>query len=174
MPGPQPLELIEIRRRGEDFARRGFLVGEGSSLLAIHQVNDSYRLDGYCVMRRDAILSVKRRFRKRSLIQAALRLKKQEPKPLASLTLHSMRAAAETAQELCGVLVIHREKVQPGEVEVGALRLTTESTYVLRWLSTLAKWEADDRRFRYRDITLLEFGTEYDQTLLAVAAERDG
>jgi len=173
MPRIPLLELVQISRKGEHFSRWGFVVGEGRSLLAIHQVSDSYRLDGYCVMRQEDILVVRRRFKKRTLIQAALRIKSQEPKLIPELALNSMRSAAESAQQNFGVLVIHREKVQPGEVEVGSLRLTTERTYVLRWLSTVARWESDDRCFRYRDITLLEFGTEYDQTLLAIAAELD-
>jgi hypothetical protein len=144
--------------------------------VVLHQVDASYRLDGYCVLRREDISSLKRTFKKRSFIQEALRIKQQAPVQPSELRVTSMRALMESAQRSFGVLVIHREKVEAGEVEVGTVRLTTDATYVLRWLSTIAKWENDDRPFRYRDVTLLEFGTEYDQTLLAVAKppESDG
>jgi hypothetical protein len=174
MPTTPSVDLVEIHRKHESFPRWGFIIGESRSLMALHQVSDSYRLDGYCVIRREDIQSVKTRFKKRSLIRAALRIKSQEPVRVPELSLASMRAAAQSAQSKFGVLVIHRERVQPGEVEVGTLRLSAEHSYVLRWLSTLARWESDDRKFRYRDITLLEFGTEYDQTLFAVAAEHEG
>jgi hypothetical protein len=79
----------------------------------------------------------------------------------------------ESARAAFGVLVIDREKVQPGEVEVGTIRMTSEDTYVLRWLNTNAEWDNDDRPFRYRDVTKLEFGAEYEQTLLAIARSRE-
>lgn len=161
--------LVEIRRLHEHFPRWGFIVAEGKSLVALHQVSDSYRLDGYCIMRREELASCVTRFKKRSLISMALQLKDQAPVRPAGLQIGSMRLAMTSAQEQFGVVVIHREKVQPGEVEVGVIRMSTDQTYVLRWLSTLAKWESDDRAFRYRDVTLLEFGTEYDQTLLAIS-----
>lgn len=40
-------------------------------------------------------------------------------------------------------------------------------------MSVNAEWENDDRPFRYRDVTRLEFGAEYEQTLLAVAQSRE-
>ena len=79
----------------------------------------------------------------------------------------------ESAQRAFGVLLIDREFVQPGEVEVGTIRMTSADTYVLRWLDPNAKWENDSRPFRYRDVTRLEFGSEYEQTLLAVARSRE-
>jgi hypothetical protein len=52
--------------------------------------------------------------------------------------------------------------------------MASEETYALRWLSTNAEWDNDDRLFRYRDVTRLEFGAAYEQTLLAVARSREG
>ncbi len=83
-----------------------------------------------------------------------------------------MRSLMQTAQLAFGVLVIEREAVTPGEVEVGTIRLNSDETYFLRWLDAKARWHNDDRPFRYRDITRLEFGSEYEQTLLAVAKSR--
>jgi hypothetical protein len=51
--------------------------------------------------------------------------------------------------------------------------MTSEDTYVLRWLDTTAHWENDDRPFYYRDVTRLVFGSEYEQTLIAVARSRE-
>jgi hypothetical protein len=172
MKSPVTPPLVQVNRKNERFSRKGFLVAQGRSLVVLHQVSDSYRLDGYCVMRRDDVLSIKRAFEKRSLILTALRIKAQAALPLPGLRATSMRSVMQFAQQAFGALVIHRERVQPDEVEVGVIRMTTDETYVLWWLSTVAKWDHDDRPFRYRDVTLLEFGTEYDQTLLAVAAAR--
>ena len=80
----------------------------------------------------------------------------------------------ETAQALSGILVIGRELIHDDEVEVGTIRMNSDDTYVLRYMTTNAEWVIDDRPFRYRDVTRLEFGAEYEQTLLAVARSREG
>lgn len=166
-PGPV---LVSIQRHGYSWPIRGFVVAESKSLIALHQVDDNHRLNGYCVIRQQDVLSRASRFERRALVVAALRLKGQSPVVPEDLQVTSMRKAMVSAERLAGVLIIHREKIHPNEVEVGTLRLSTDSRYVLRWLTLDAKWENDDRPFLFRDVSLLEFGTEYDQTLLAVAA----
>ncbi|MDR7377795.1 hypothetical protein J2X19_002474 [Rhodoferax ferrireducens] len=155
---------------------QGFLVAESDCFVVLHRVGDRFDLDGYCAFRRIDIVSIAESFEKQDLIQRALRLNGQDPMIPKRIDCTSTRSLMESAQEEFGVLVIEREKVQPDEVQVGTIRMTSEDTYVLRWLSVNAEWENDDRPFRYKDITKLEFGAGYEQTLLAVARsrERDG
>ena len=173
MPTSVEFPLVEIQRKIGTWPQWGFIVAEGRSHVVVQQIDASYNLDGYCGFRREDISLIEKKFKKKPLITAALRIKNQTPVKPAGLRLGSMRSLMESAQNVFGVLVIHREKAQPDDVEVGTVRITTDDTYVLRWLNTLAEWENDDRPFRYRDITLLEFGTDYDQTLLAVAKDRE-
>jgi hypothetical protein len=165
--------LIEIKRHNEKFSRTGYIFAENKSLLGIHQVDDSFRLNGYCVLRKKDIFSTDESFEKKDLITSALGLKNQFLIAPEKTKITSIQIAMRTAQEEFGVLVIHREKVCPGEVEVGTMRLNSETTYILRWLDVLANWENDDRIFKFSDVTLLEFGTEYEQTLFSVAKLKD-
>jgi hypothetical protein len=169
-----PIPLISIYRH--EFDNKpwyGFLVGGSAELLVIHQVSDRYSLDGYRVFRRSDLTEIHERFPKRELIELALRLKGHGPTVPEALDLSSMRRAMESAQALHAVLVINRERVHPEEVEVGTVRMTTEETYVLRWMTPEAEWENDDRPFRYRDVTMLEFAGEYESTLALVAQARE-
>ena len=173
MPQNRSIPFVEITRVMDESSWHGFLVAESESLVVIHRVSDRYDLDGYCAFRREDIESMVESFEKLDLLQRALRLKEEEPVVPVRIDATSMRSLMESAQAAFGVLVIDREKVQPDEVEVGTIRMTSEDTYVLRWLSTNAEWDNDDRPFRYHDVTKLEFGTEYEQTLLAVARSRE-
>ena len=173
MPQNRSIPFVEITRVMDESSWHGFLVAESESLVVIHRVSDRYDLDGYCALRREDIESMAESFEKLDLLQRALRLKEQEPVVPVRIDATSMRNLMESAQAAFGVLVIDREKVQPDEVEVGTIRMTSEDTYVLRWLSTNAEWDNDDRPFRYRDVTKLEFGAEYEQTLLAVVRSRE-
>jgi hypothetical protein len=172
MPRSPSFRLVELFRELDDTPMYGFVVAESAALLVIHRVSDRYDLDGYCAFPLGDVTSINESFKKRDLYQRAMQLKAQVPVALQEVELSSMRTLMESAQDGFGVLVISREKVEPGEVEVGTIRMTSEETYVLRWLTANADWENDDRPFRYRDITKLEFGSEYEQTLLAVARSR--
>jgi len=165
--------LVEVSQATDETPVYGFVVGESSALVVLHRVSDRYDLDGYCALPLGEVTSINESFAKRDLYQRVVQLKALAPVPPEGIDFTSMRTLMESAQEVFGVLVIAREKVQPSEVEVGTIRMTSEDTYVLRWLTGTAEWENDDRPFRYRDITKLEFGTEYEQMLLAVARSRE-
>ncbi len=150
----------------------GFLVGESRDLVAIHCVSERYDLDGYRVFRRDTVTAMTGRFPRRRLIEAALRLKELTPRAPAPLDLASMPAVVAAVDAAYPLVVIHRELVHPDECEIGRLRLHTEDTYVLDWLTPNAMWEVDRRRFRFDDITRIDFDSEYENTLAMVAAAR--
>jgi len=173
MHGQPSFHLVELVRRMDEPPWQGFLVAQSSELLVLHRVSDRYDLDGYCAFRAEDVVSVDAEFPRHELIERALRLKREEARLPTGMDASSMRELMESAQRVFGVLLIDREFVQPGEVEVGTIRMTSADTYVLRWLDPNAHWENDSRPFRYRDVTRLEFGGEYEQTLLAVARSRE-
>ena len=164
--------LVELASSFDDQPWHGFVVAESPALVVIHRVSDRFDLDGYCAFPREAVKGTTRFFAKLDLLERALRLKNQLPVVPHRLDASSMRRLMESAQGTFGVLVVEREAVNPGSVEVGTIRLNSDETYFLRWLDAKARWQDDDRPFRYRDVTRLEFGSEYEQTLLAVAASR--
>lgn len=172
MPEPLPY-LVELVRRMDEPPWQGFLVAQSSELIVLHRISDRYDLDGYCAFRAEDVVSVDAEFQRRELIEHALRIKREEARLPTGTDASSMKELMESAQRTFGVLLIEREFVQPGEVEVGTIRMTSPDTFVLRWLDPDAKWENDSRPFRYRDVTRLEFASEYEQTLLAVARARE-
>ncbi len=151
----------------------GFLVAESQALVVLYNISERFDLDGYCALPRGAIASIDDDFEKRELLQRALRLNKQSPASPGQIDCTSMSSLMESVQSSFGVLVVEQEEVLPGEVQVGTIRLASKDTFVLRWLSVNAEWENDDRPYRYRDVTRLEFGAAYGQTLLAVAQSRE-
>jgi hypothetical protein len=168
-----PLPLVELTRRIDDHAFHGFVVARNNVVVVLHQVSDRFNLDGYSGFRVEDLQSIERAFAKRDLLERALRLKEEVAKVPADVDASSMKALMDSAQRVFGVLWIERELVHPDEAEVGTIRMTSEDTYVLQWLDPNAQWDNDDRPFRYRDVTRLQFGTEYEQTLLAVARSRE-
>src|SRR5690606_15079110 len=99
--------------------------------------------------------------------------RRQRPAVPWGLDPASMKSLMDSAQQHFGILLIERELMAPDEVEVGAVRLASNASFVLRWMSELAEWSNDDRTMKYADITRVEFGDGYTQTLLAVARLRE-
>ena len=167
------MQLLSILRGAFDESPwYGYVVAESPELLAIHTVSDRYDLDGYRVFRQGDITERKESFNRRELIETALRLKGLAPHAPSTFELFGMRELIESVQGTYGAVIINQEALRSHEVEVGAVRMATRETYVLRGLTPNAEWENDDRPFRYRDITMLEFGGEYEETLVMVANAR--
>ena len=165
-----PSPIVSITRKAFDESPwYCFVVQESEHYVVGQHISDRYDLDGYRVFRKKDITTVEESFDKRDFLEVALRVKGLTPLPPKPLELSSMRALMESAQQQFGVLIIKREKLHPDELEVGTVRMASEKTYVLRWLTPGAEWENDDRPFRYQDVTMVEFGGEYENTLLMVA-----
>jgi len=151
----------------------GYVVLESTHLVVLHRVSDRYGLDGYCAFRREDVSDITRDFERSDLISRALRLKGQSPLVPEGIDASSLRTLMESVERKYGVLVLSRERSAPGEIEVGAVRMSSEHSYVLHWLDTEASWSPDDRAFKYADVTYIEFGGEYETTLLQVARDRE-
>lgn len=163
-------ELVSVFRDGLDETEWfGYVVAESDDYLALHSVSDRYDLDGYRVFRNADIEDVDDDFERRDLVLRAMALKNLEPQPIPWLRVESMRELVLSIQEQEPLVVIEREIVCPDECEVGRVRLDSDSTYSLLWMTTQAEWERDDRIFHYEDITQVSFGGEYERTLAQLA-----
>jgi hypothetical protein len=166
----ESLELVSIFREQLDETEWfGYVVGEGEDFLAIQCVSDRYDLDGYRVFRSADIDDVDDDFERKDLVERAMEIKQLEPRRIPWLQLTSARELVLSILEVEPLVVIEREVVCPEECEIGRVRLDSDGTYSLLWMTTNAEWERDDRVFRYDDITQVSFGGEYETTLARLA-----
>ncbi len=168
MQGDQELVSI-IRDQIDETEWYGYVVAESDDFLAIQSVSDRYDLDGYRVFRCSDIDEIDEDFDRKDLVARAMEIKNLEPQPIPWLRLASMRELVLSVQDAEPLVVIEREIVCPDECEIGRVRLDSDGTYSLLWMTTNAEWERDDRVFRYEDITQVSFGGEYEQTLAQLA-----
>jgi len=168
-----PLLVSLIRAEFDEAAWEGFIVGRSATLVALHLVGDNLGLDGFRVFPVADVTGERSAFRRRDLIEDALRLKGQAPVVPPGLDLRSMRTAMVSAQLRYGALAIRRERIDPDVVELGAIEVSEGESYRLRELDFDAAWHAEPNRYRYAHVTMLGFDGEYERTLLAVASERE-
>lgn len=166
----EPPDLVDIGRSGLDNrGSQGFVIAVSAELLLLHSFSDRLDLDGYTAFRIRDITEFRRDFRRKDFYLKALELKGIRPVPPVGIDIESVQGLLRSIERTYPLVVIHRERVVPGECEVGRIKLTSESTYALRWISPTATWEDDDLTYQYADITRVDFDGEYENTLAMVA-----
>jgi hypothetical protein len=164
--------LVRLTRGGvpaEDADTVGYVVALGPELVALHVLSDRIGLDGYEVLRLRDLLAVVDGFPSHSFYTRALEMKGEGPAVPAWLDLSSLPAAIGSVRRNQPLIVLHRERMAPGEIAVGCVRQALPSGIRLHWMTPRAEWEEDRTLYRYGSITRVQFGGEYENTLAMVA-----
>jgi len=164
--------LVQIERGGFDPRDRtfhGYPLATGDDLVLLSVLSDRIDLDGYEAIKIQDITSCELDFPRKAFYQKALELKGEVPGPVPALDLTSIRAMLDSAQRQFPLFVIHRERVAPGECEIGRLKLTSDEAFAIHYIDPSAQWADDAEHYRYADVTRVGFGDEYAKTLALVA-----
>jgi len=152
----------------------GYLVGVGERFLLLHVLDDGLDLDGYRALRIKHLTGFETDFPRKAFYEKALALKHQSAKAPEGIALDSAAELLRSIDERFPLLVLHREALHPDECEIGRLRALFEKDYLLHWINPDATWEVDNRRFRYADVTRVDFAGRYEATLALVSGAKPG
>ena len=166
-----PPALVEIRRDELDPRPvRGFAVGASPALILLHLLSDRLDLDGYAAFPIRDVTNLESMFFNREFYLKALELKGCHPVVPVGVDLSNLPTLLRSIEQRYPLVVIHRERVVPEECEIGRIKVTSESSYALRWITPAAVWADNDKTYRYADITRVGFDGGYEKTLALVAA----
>ena len=165
--------VVEIWRRPIDRdPLRGVVLDVARDLALLHRLSDAIHLDGYAALRIGDVSLVDARPRYGAFYDRALALRRENPRLPKGIDLNGMDLAIASAGRLFPLVTIHRELISPDTCSIGKVHIVTEKSVMLRWLNPSAKWNGTSPRYRLADITLLEFGGEYEDALAHVAGLR--
>jgi len=165
---------IERDDLDEDGYSVGFVVDVSRKLVLLNQVSNRVHLDGFEVLRLADVTRVVTEWPSRRFVERALELKGQTPKtPAGPIDLAGMREAVVSANAAYRLIVIDREEDWGGETAVGRIREEARGGFQLHWITPGARWRWDGTPYQWKEITRLEFGNEYEETL-AMVADADG
>jgi hypothetical protein len=161
--------LLEFDRKPIDpFPLRGFALAWNAELTLIHVLNnDFFRLNGYAIFRNSDVKRW-RSFPESDFLPRAAHLQKVRSSMPAAVTIDSMKEAISSAGASFPLITIRRERTNRGVCEVGKFLQATQRIITIRAISTQAEWEAEES-YPLREITLLEFGGEYERLLWQMA-----
>jgi hypothetical protein len=164
-------QLVEFDRRQMDpWFLRGFVLAWNGELTLLHALDFGlFRLNGYAVFRNSDVKKW-RTFPEDDFLARAARLHRLHPSKPAGVTIHSMREALSTAGKAFPLITIHRERINKRVCFVGKFVRTSRSNLAILEISPQAEWEPEET-FSIGDITLLEFGGEYEKLLYRMARQ---
>ena len=149
----------------------GFALEWADELTLLQVVNaDRMEPNGYCVIRNNDV----RRWEPlgpETFMGRALRLKGIAPVFLDSLSLQSWPNLLEAAGRSFPLITLRREVMNPNVCYIGRVQSMTEKVVALKEIDPDARWEGI-RRYRFRDLTKVDFGGGYEAALMLVAVEK--
>jgi hypothetical protein len=161
--------LLEFDRRPLDpFPLTGFALAWNDDLTMIHVLNsDFFRLDGYAIFRNSDV----KRWRsvpKADFVARAVRLQRVRPSKPDAVAIDSMKEALGSAGTAFSLITIHRERLSRRVCHVGRFFRTNQRVMTIHAISPQAEWDKEES-YSLREITLLEFGGEYERLLQQMA-----
>ncbi|GAA2497549.1 hypothetical protein [Streptomyces gobitricini] len=166
--------LVRVRRSIPRSDRlEGFVTGVDTAWTLIARCVDT-RLEGWTAVRTTDIVEVRRSGDEKCLTIRALRRRGQWPvrMPEPTVRLDGLPALAESACAGFGLISLHTERNVPDACWIGALTELRRASLRLREVDTDARWREDVSKFRFEDITRVEFGGLYESTLREFAGPR--
>ncbi|WP_138905453.1 hypothetical protein [Streptomyces albidochromogenes] len=143
----------------------GFVVGASPAWTLLARCSD-IQLDGWTAIRTADITKVRRQGDETCLTVRALRRRGQWPVRMpAALALDDSAALLRSAGRAFGLVSVHAERQVPDVCWIGAVKKLRPRSLRLREVDTGARWHADATTFRFKDITRVDFGGRYEETL---------
>jgi hypothetical protein len=164
--------VVRYSRDGLDYEGEdsyGYVVALSDEWLVTHYVADHLRLDGYDAVRISDLTDFTTECDRATFLDQCVKMKEQAPVLPQGIRAESARDLLESIVEHFPVVMLHREHVSPDECELGTLKMVSDESYALRWMTPTAEWEDDETIYRFDDVTRVTFGSEYETTLAGVA-----
>jgi len=165
--------LFEVKRRPKGAGRvAGFVAAWSDSLILFHQLDwDTFCLNGYSVICTDDVRGFRVFDRNEYWQHRAAKLRKLKPTVPDGGSVTDWRALFESIASGFSLIVIHIERKRPDVCYVGEVLKVSDSTVTTHDLDSNCEWQKP-RRFRFADITMVEFGDGYSRALAATAPKR--
>ncbi len=101
-----------------------------------------------------------------------VKLDKIRPKKHPGISIDSISSVLRTANESSPLLIIYREKVDPGACWVGKVTDMKKKTFVMQEISPDGTWDNEPTIFKFKEITKVSFANGYENNLALVADYR--
>jgi len=165
--------LVKFSRKPlDEFDLRGFVLACSETLTLLHILETStYTLNGYSVIRNEDVSLYAVYDRPDYYYESrVLRLKGIKPQPQPEIDISNLPALLTSVNECYPLFTIHREEISDAVCFIGRLVGMTPKTFALFEIDDCGEWERE-HRYRFKDVTRVDFGGGYEEALALVASE---
>ncbi|HET6859611.1 MAG TPA: hypothetical protein VFH94_21290 [Streptomyces sp.] len=160
LPGTDPVE--------------GFVIAARGSWTLVAECRD-VQFDGFAALRTDDVVRIDRRGRHDVTARWFRRNGPwPPPAPRGRIRLNDVRALAESAAGHYGLIGVYEEGAHPDSLYIGALARSGGKALRLLEVDPKARWAKDRTKYRYPDITRIDFGGRYQAALAQLAGPQPG
>src|ERR1044072_2330334 len=167
--------LVRFERKPLDEAELyGFVLACSETLTLLNVLETStLTLNGYSVIR-NADVSLYAVYDRPDYYfdSRVLRLKGISPQPQPEVSVASLPELLASVDKHYPLFTIHRERVHDDVCFIGRLAGMTPKTFTLFEIDDCAEWDGP-HRYRFEDVTKVDFGGGYEEALALVAREND-
>lgn len=163
--------LVKLNRKPlDESALYGFVLGYSDTLTLLHILEThTYTLNGYSVVRNEDVSFYAVYDRPDYYFDSrVLRLKGIKPESQPEISVASLPDLLTSIDKHYPLTTIHREEISDEICFIGRLAGMTLKTFTLYELDDCAEW-LGPHRYRFADITRVDFGGGYEEALALVA-----
>jgi hypothetical protein len=163
--------LVKFSRKPlDDSSLYGFVLDCSDTLTLLHILEThTYTLNGYSVIRNEDVSLYAVYDRPDYYFDSrVLRLKGIKPEAQPEISVANFPDLLASIDKHYALTTIHRELINDEICSIGRLAGMTSKTFTLYELDTCAEWFGS-RRYRFADVTKVDFGGGYEAALAIVA-----
>ncbi len=164
-------ELVRVRRdirRAERITGYVVALGEGWVLLA--PLEGGILLDGYTALRLADVESIKRDKDGEDFVRRALDLAGHwPPRAPEGVMLDDDPSLVASAARAAGLIALYEERSDPEVCHIGKPQDWNKRSVSLLEVDTDANWQEDGTKFKFADLSRIDFGGRYERVLERLA-----
>lgn len=164
--------LVKLKRRvpGTDTIE-GFVCGIGGEWVAVAKLSEALFHDGWMFVRLADIRKVRlvRTVAEQSLEAKVLQVRSEWPPVAPAVDLDDVVGPLRAVLHLQEVATVYLERAYPDMCWVGLVRSLSGGLLTLQAIDPRAEWESRPRLYDFEDITRVDLGGRYEDTLRATA-----
>ncbi len=151
----------------------GFLLDFNDDFTLIQKLDqDWYQLDGYCVFQNKSVRKFRVHDKEEYFLNEVIKVKKLKPKAVPNILLDNWATILQTVNDNFTLVGVESELFYKDSINIGKIAKMGKKSFSLKEISPNADWDDKPYKYKFKHLTLVKFGNDYNDTLWKVSENR--
>lgn len=150
----------------------GFVLDCSDDFTLLNNYNEDAGVTGFCVFPNSTVKKYKIYDDANSFKVLSLELKDTTPKEKPNVSIQTIEKLLESVNKSFPLIVVHCERLNRDVVWIGKVMEIKKKSFTMLEITPNAEWLENPNRFKFKDVTKIEFGNGYENDLHSVAEYR--